>query len=222
MSIPLGLRVWFNGDDADIPVGWSRDTDYDGRYLQHHQVTSGTNGGITAHPHTGPLHLHKANDHNHKASIPGIASGGIITSVGVSPNVQVAAHGHLGQTGLTSRARITAVTPVVASFNSEPPFHELILIKPDTVDEIIPNNAILLGDRDLSLDNASLPGDYFIADGNNSTPDLDDRFIKTPAAGGDSGGTGGSVDHGGGDHGTLLHAHPGNHNHPDAELGSII
>jgi len=216
-DIPTGLRVFFNGTNAAIPTGWSEDTDFSARYLQDNTV-AGTNGGGATHTHAVNSHIHTTAGHTHTMSHLGTGVGGFLTDISTKIRAHILSHTHINVLSETGFDVLNSTTPSINAFNAEPPFHELILIKPDTGDETLPDKVIVFGDRDLSLDAGV--GDYFLADG--STPDLDDRFLKTVAGGGDAGTTGGSATHGGSDHGTFSHNHSSSgHIHPDSDLGAV-
>ena len=61
-NVPLKARAFHFGTAASIPANWTRDTDFDDRFING-SATAGTNAGGN-HSHT-QSHLHIGNAHTH-------------------------------------------------------------------------------------------------------------------------------------------------------------
>lgn len=183
------IFIW-SGTNASIPTGYSRETALDGKFPKGevYDDDPGNTGGLATHTHTSPAHSHTLGSHTHSVSLAASTAGGNSTgstsSGGPSSN-----HGHVAATsGAQQNGVLSSETASYASTNSEPPYKEVIFIKSDGT-QGIPDDVIALFDK------TTLPTGWQICDGNNNTPDYNNKFLKGAAASGDAGGTGGATTH---------------------------
>jgi len=204
-TIPLGTILIWAGTNASIPSGWKRVTSLDGRFPKGtlDGVNPNVTGGSDTHTHTSPTHTHTLVHHTHNGNV--VRSTNDFETHG-GDNINGASrdsHVHSYTTDSTSGGELsTAITYQAAS--SLPPYHAVIFIEPDTVAAQLHDDVIAL------FGTGNIPTNWVICDGNNSTPNLADKFLRGAATGADAGATGGAlshshtVDH---SHGAVGHTH---------------
>jgi len=183
------IRALWPGTAASIPAGWTRDTNFDSKFLQGF-TSAGANAGGT-HLHSAS-HTHTGNSHTHSVSagtstgttIRGVASTGIIVTTDQCDAVHTHVATDLPAATITYDSR--SVTAAAATAN--PPYFTVIIIKPDDTAQDIPDDAVVWTNE------TSITG-FSVCDGVGGTPDLDGLFVLGAAAGADGGGTGGSATH---------------------------
>ncbi len=182
--------MW-KGTNAGIPAGWVRETALDGKFIKGTAAAVDPNvaGGSDTHTHTSPVHTHNAQAHRHYGqTMQQTSSIGEDTGSSGSNDASHDDHYHnFDFTNVSGGSLSDAVT--YAAGDSRPPFYEMIFIKPDTVAAPAPSLAIVLYDR------SSLPTNWNVCDGNNSTPNLLDKYLRGAAGGADAGSVGGSLNH---------------------------
>lgn len=187
MPVPLGVKFVLDDTNANIPTNWSEDTSYAGRYPlgAADGADGGTDGGQTQHRHLIVSHRHSFSASASSATV----------------NVTLA----LGQKGLSSLTHVHGTaysgysgTQYSGYTSNDPPYYEVIFIEPDDALQDIPAGVVGFFD-----DAGELSG----ATGWSNYATLNDKWLKGVAAGGDAGGTGGSLDN---------HTHSSNHTHPTA------
>ena len=185
------IALWA-GTNANIPDGWSRVTDLDGKFAKGtaDATDPGTVGGSATgtHNHTSSSnHGHTVGAHTHPFTV-GAASGSVATG-GTSSGALSRTHTHVGgNTGAVSGGGLSSVSITYSTETLLPPYYELIYIKSDGSTGL-PDDAIIL------WDDSTLPSGFAFCDGNNGTPDLRDKFIRGAAPAGNAGGTGGASTH---------------------------
>ena len=198
------ILVW-PGTNASIPAGWVRETSLDNKYPK--ATADGVNpdvtGGSHTHTHTGATHGHTLNAHSHNVVLSHVQPPSAIASNradNVGDN-----HGHNSASiGGTSGGSLQNQVVTWASANQEPPYHEVIFIKPSG------SSASIEDDICAFWNEATPPTDFVHCDGGGGTPDLRGKYLKGAATDGDSGGTGGGTSH---QH-TVTHGHTANtHTH---------
>lgn len=197
MAIPNGVIFIWSGTNASIPSGWERVTDLDGKFPKGH-ANSSTNpnltGGTATHTHNATAnHSHTMNDHTHSVTIDAhtinaFASGGGRIMAPPSHN-----HGGSVTTGSSSGGDLSSVSATYSAISNNPPYYEVIFIRPSTVAGGLPNNAIGLSDDTGFTNNTGKYSGYYQCDGNNSTPNFVDKFLRGAGTGADAGTTGGST-----------------------------
>ncbi|KKK95384.1 hypothetical protein LCGC14_2673350, partial [marine sediment metagenome] len=153
-TVPVDGRGWWPSTHASIPANWSRDTAFDGKYLQGagDSYTGPSNAG-GAHTHTPTAHDHTQGQHVHL--VYGQSATGTLRSVrnGSSIYASIRTHDHRtvdsGAIDITETS--SASTGTLSSDISTPARLELIVIKPDDGLQDIPDDALCI------TDNASTP-----------------------------------------------------------------
>lgn len=177
--IKANIIIPFDGNHADIPFGFSRDTRFDNGYYPKGEMSSGygDTGGANTHTHTFS-HTHTVASHVHSASTTGPINGGTY-SMGVSGGVANASHSHSGSTGTTGSevSGDATSTNQTSSENHEPPYYEVIFIKAD-FDNVIPVNGMVW--------NPKTSRELMSFHTNSAS-----RFLRGAATGGNAGATGG-------------------------------
>jgi len=199
LTVPSNARAIWTGTHAAIPADWSRDTDFDDKFLQG-DGSVGSNAGSTTHTHTAGAHTHIGNTHYH-------LHGNLSPSLGttVVQSWTIVGYAGISHTHTVTNSGSTIITyqnttVTINTVNNAPPFMRAIIIKPDDGSQDIPVDCIAFADSSKVSSNS----DWLIADGNGGTEDLDERFILGMTVGGDGGGTGGNNIHG---HTTVDHNH---------------
>lgn len=199
------IFIWA-GTVSSIPTGYSRVTDMDGKYpkVTAHATNPNTTGGNTSHTHSATAsHAHTANAHTHTISVGNVYDPTLDDRSGVDTLQE---HNHSSKTSANSSGgNLSSVASTYTSVTNDPPYYKVIYIKSDgTVG--VPNGAIALYD----YLKGSLPSNWYSCDGNNSTPNLIDKYLRGAGTGENAGATGGSLTNA---H-ALSHAHSvANHSH---------
>lgn len=191
LEVPLGVILIWNGTVASIPAGWKRVTSLDGKFVKGTAAATdpNTTGGSDTHTHTSPVHTHVANAHRHYGNTnrnSGASEMAVSTTAAYEASVDNHYH-NFDFTDISGGSLADAVT--YASGSSLVPYREVIFIEPDTVPAEPANLTIAY------FSQSSLPTDWDICDGNNSTPDLDGKYLRGAGTGDDAGATGGSASH---------------------------
>ena len=142
MLVP-NVIIGFNGNHADIPSGFSRETSLDGKYPKGTaaSVNPNTTGGADTHSHTSPTHSHVLNAHTHTFT-SGDSDGGVGSSDGGS-NLSNKSHTHTGTTGAIVGGDSDSTALTYGSVSNDPPYYEVIFIKSNSYN-FIPVNGLLL------------------------------------------------------------------------------
>ena len=212
MAIPNGVIFIWTGTNVSIPAGWQRVTDLDDKFPKSN-TDSSTNpnvtGGTSTHTHTGSSHTHTMQSHTHTISY-GVASGTIEDSGASDQNGVSSDHAHPSQTsGGPTNVSVSSVSVTYTSVSNNPPFYTVIYITPTSTVGGIPNLSLGLSDDSGFSNNTGKYNGYYKCDGNNSTPDLTDRYLAGATTGANAGTTGGSLTNA---H-TLTHTHSITHDH---------
>lgn len=133
--LPQDIIIPFDGNHADIPDGFERDTRFDGLYVKITTSDWGNTGGNATHTHTSPSHAHtySVNGHTHTT---GNVTGNVASVGGGSHrdappyDVTTTAHIHASATsGVMASASITPATMTVNPANNEYSKYDLIFLK---------------------------------------------------------------------------------------------
>ena len=210
--IPKDAILMFDGNEASIPSGWSRDTRFDGRYIKVTTSDWGATGGSSTHSHTSPSHTHSySNDGHYHAT--GTISGNV-------PDADPAHHGnhkdnpeydvttqshyHNGvNSGAMTNASITSATASVGSASNEVSRYHYIFIKNDSEYSLIPKDAVILRNDVNNRENCT----HF--------DDANGRYAK----GSSTTSAGNATDVGSHTH-TVTHSHTLTHTHNSASVGT--
>ena len=203
-TVPVGISLIWPGTNASIPSGWKRTTSLDGKLPKGTDglVDPNVTGGSDTHTHTSPNHTHTMINHTHSGRTYR-SSGDFETHGGGEEWASRDAHYHdFTSDGLVGGSIVGSIT--YAAGSSLPPYHEVIFIEPDTVPAQLLDGVIgLFGAGDL-------PANWDVCDGNNSTPDLEDKFLRGATTDADAGATGGALSHTHSvshSHGSISHQH---------------
>lgn len=212
-NISNGVNFIWSGTNATIPTGWVRETKLDGKFLKGatFETNPGQNGGSTTHTHIGSSHTHTLAAHTHTVSL----SRNAVDEVTDDDNDGASnVHTHANSTsGAVAGTLIGYATGTYSAISNDPPYYNVIFIKPVTYAQYLPNSVIYLYEDDDPEDTAN----HFICDGANSTPNMTGKFLKGSNAGADGGTTGGSTTN---TH-TIAHIHSHSHTHADSTSGAV-
>ena len=206
---PLNVIFPWQGNHADIPSGWSRETTLDGKYPKSYGdvVAPNETGGNSTHTHTSTAHSHTLNSHTHTFTTSTVNSNGQ-TAAGDGDNFRPS-HWHTGTTGASNSGGLSSETSTYASLSNDPPYYTVIYIK-STGGAIADNTIAYFNDT-------TAPTNWYFCDGNNSTPDLRNKYLKGAGTGANAGSTGGTTTN---VH-TLTHTHSVTaHGHANSTTGA--
>lgn len=198
------------GSNASIPTGWERVTALDGYFPRIVGESDsygdvGDTGGNATHTHTSPSHTHNISNHVHSITLSngsGFGTGDGNAGGGGQPGVnRTHNHGTFNSGNPTSNST-ESVAVTYSAYSNNPPYYELIFITPTSPVAGLPDDAITL------VDGASI-GDLTLCDGDNSTPNLTNKYLRGAGTSQDAGGTGGSLTN---EH-TITHDHDNTHAH---------
>jgi len=203
MSVPSGVILVWSGTNASIPAGWERETDLDDKFPKAtaDSVEPDVTGGSETHTHTSAAHGHTLNSHTHTYSLQEVSDAG-----GENPNGTLAsAHAHdTATTSSIAGGSLIDETSDWQASSSEPPYYEVIFIKPSGGTASMATNIIAHANL------TSEPSGWTYCDGGGTTPDLTEKYLKGATTDADSGGTGGGTSH---SH-VITHGHtPNSHTH---------
>lgn len=176
-TLDLNVRLLWPSTDASIPVGWSRDTDFDDRFLQVRDTNflGPVNGGDENHTHPNDPHTPIGETHLHDSNSGGRGLGASDSSriSGVSPfGLPAFSHSTSSRDSPNATIVYDANTIDVNVNKAIPPSYRVIIIKPDDGLQSFPDGAVAF------LNGVTIPTGFNKLDGNNSTPDLTDgRFL---------------------------------------------
>lgn len=195
-TIPAGVILIWSGTHAGIPSGWQRETAFDDKHLKAWGTEDPNDtGGSNTHTHDESGHTHTLDAHTHAV---------VLANYSGSPsysnrNDNVADnHGHVSANiGGTSGGTLQNESVEWSSVNHEPPYNEVIFIKPSGGAAPISDDVIVF------WNSASAPPNFNFCDGDNGTTDLRNKYLKGAATDGDAGGSGGATSH---QH-TVTHGH---------------
>ena len=216
--IPTDGRLLWVDTVASIPANWSRDTNFDDKFIQGSSTAGSTAGG--GHTHT-QSHTHTGNAHDHST----VAASATVTFTenkkldfgGV--NASHRTHSHQSKDSANRVITYQNNTTSLGSTDMQPPYTTAIILEPDDAVQDIPDGAVCFTDE------SSAPTGFTITDGQSvlgwgATADLVDDFILGADTGDDGAGTGGSATHAN----TIAnHMHSINsHTHPSIIAGTAL
>lgn len=216
MAIPNGVIFIWTGTNASIPAGWQRVTDLDDRFPKGNtdgSTNPNVTGGTSTHTHTSPSHTHTIGNHTHTFTTNAGSGGGVDTGGGGGGSRQSHTHPNVTSSNPTNTS-VGSTTVTYGSVSNNPPYYDVIYITPTSTVGGIPNLSLGLSDDSSFTNNTGKYNGYYKCDGNNSTPDLTDRYLKGASAGANAGTTGGSLTN---VH-NIDHTHTQSHNHPDVSI----
>jgi len=170
----------FDGNHADIPSGFTRETSLDDKFPKAWGAENpNTTGGSSTHTHTSPSHTHSLNSHNHS----GTSGNSTDNTDSERPSGTTLAqdnHDHSYTTSSTVSGGSTNGSSVTYGARSNnPPYYNVIFIKSENYN-LIPDDTMVLKEgtsrNGLSFHSASAG-----------------KYLKGAGTGNDAGGTGGST-----------------------------
>jgi len=214
MKIPEGVILIFNGNHGDIPANWARVTALDGKFPKAwgNEVPN-TAGGAATHTHSSPAHSHTLPAHTHTYTTstvnPDSSSsdgGGLIEGT----------HYHTGTSGAVSGGTTSADAVTYGAASNNPPFHEVIFIEAEAGAVIFDGLIGLWGGFDSVV---TVPSGWLNCNGDSSTPNLGNKYLRGAGTEANAGTTGGSTTN---VH-NIDHAHTANtHGHGNSTSGQGI
>ena len=192
----------FDGANASIPGGYSRDTRFDNRFPRGSNVGIGGLGGVATHLH-GFSHTHTIGAHTHLADVHNERDAQETISANRNPDKATTGHDHPGgaETGSAQTQASGTTNITYQTISNDPPYYKVIFIKSNGYNSI-PKYGIVFKNgtsrQGMSVHIAS-----------------DNRFLKGASTGANAGGNGGTTSH---DH-TQSHTHTAtNHDHNTGNL----
>lgn len=182
---PTIILIWA-GNHASIPAGWTRETTLDAKFVKGTANATNPNqsGGNATHQHNATgNHSHTEPSHVHSMTLNTTSD-----MAGRATGTQIwGPHTHSAHnSGALSGGGLSSVSSVYASVSNNPPYYEIIFIKPSANTNLIPDGVIHL------QDSATIRTGFNFCNGSNSTPDLRDKYLRGAAGSGNAGATGGS------------------------------
>lgn len=170
------------------------------RSLNNLTGTPGVSGGAATHTHTSTAHVHLVNHHTHTYTTDNTCANPDGRRSG--DKCPRDCHNHSGTTSTTSGQTNDTGVFTYGVYSNNPPYYELLYIMSTDLAEM-PAKAIVM------RDDATVRTGLTFCNGDSSTPDLRDRYVRGAGAGDEIGATGGSYTH---EH-SLAHTHTGSHSH---------
>jgi hypothetical protein len=195
VAIPTGVIFIWSGTNVSIPAGWERETSLDGKFpkvIADGTTNPNTTGGASTHSHTSSAHTHTMASHTHTVSTSGGTGGGTSTEDGTGASRRDHVHPAVTSGGPTN-VSISSVSVTYSAISNNPPYYEVIFIKPSAPAGGLPNEVIGFSDDASFTNNSGKYNGYYHCDGNNSTPNFTNKYLKGAGTGADAGTTGGST-----------------------------
>lgn len=188
------IRILFDGNHADIPSGFIRDTDFDGKFLKGASSGYGGTGGASTHSHTSSNnHTHTVSNHTHGYTTSNYSAMGDTCN---NDGTNWQDHTHTGTSGgLDNTYTSSAANPNFDSASNLPPNYKFIAIK-STGYNMFPINGCAFAQVDLT--------------GLTTHAASNGKIVSISAASADAGDGGGSTTHPhtfSHDHGNIAHNH---------------
>jgi hypothetical protein len=194
MALPTGVIFIWTGTNASIPAGWTRETTLDGKFPKGTSALTNPNvtGGNSTHTHTSAGHTHTMDNHTHTITIAACNPNGNSDNGGSVMAANQHTHAPFTSGAVTS-ASISTESATYSAVSNNPPYYEVIFIKPSTPAGGLPDQAIGFSDDTGFTNNTGKYNGYYQCDGNNSTPNLTGKYLRGASTGANAGGTGGST-----------------------------
>lgn len=214
----IGSIILWNS--ATSPNGWSfcdgtaGTPDLRNKFLKSvgsGEDPGGTGGGSDSHTHTNSAHNHTQDSHTHTATHN--SPSGYNYLAGFTMSISTNSHSHsVTINSATATNQTSSVT--INNTDGQPAYYKLLFIKNTGSATNRPKNSIVIWSGIIT----TIPAGYVLCDGNNSTPNLLDYFIKGANSSAELGNMGGSATH---SHTASAHAHTqDSHIHTVANLGN--
>jgi len=180
----------FDGLNASIPSGWTRETTLDSKYLKAWGAVAPNNtGGANTHTHTGS-HTHTMNAHTHTYATDYADDTQDQQSTDAEAGGQSRhRHGASDTTSTTTGGGLLSTTVTWSSVNHEPPYYAVIFIKPSGSMAHLSNGILAYFNKTIN------PSNWNLCDGSDDTSDIRGKYLKGATTGANAGGTGGATSH---------------------------
>jgi hypothetical protein len=202
--LPKDIVIPFNGDHADIPANFVRETRADGRNIK--SGNSYLQGGNSTHTHTSTAHTHQVNAHTHTLTFGNDSHTADIQHQDSPPEdmIGVHYHGSVSSGGISATTYDQNASPNWSSASNTPPSRTVIFIRATKIVNYPVNAVVLRQDK-----NRSLP--YFtLAEG---------KYLRGASTGQNAGENVGANQHG---H-DVSHTHtPNAHSHITVQTGTPV
>ena len=216
MIFKQGVILIWAGTNASIPTGWTRETGLDGVFPKG--TANATNpdvtntGGNATHTHTSPQHNHTMANHVHAIQVSATTASPTSNNAGAGTGHAQNKHTHTSfNSGNPSSVTVGQTALSYGSMSNNPPYYEVIYIKPSADTDTLPNSVIYLADTTYTI-----PTGHYACGGANSTPNLANIYPRGAGTSGNAGGTGGATAN---TH-DISHAHTVSHQHASATSGN--
>lgn len=188
----------FDGNHADIPSGFSRETALDGKFpkgwgTENPNIT----GGNATHTHTSPSHSHNISNHSHSIQTTDDKheTSAETGACNVHCELYNGTHHHTGTISTLDSVSVSSATVTYSAQSNNPPYYDVIFIKSNGYN-FIPDKGIVLSNattrEGLTFHTASA-----------------DKFLRGADTEQNAGSTGGSVTN---SH-SINHTHSTSHKH---------
>lgn len=191
--LPPNSIIPFDGNHADIPTGFTRDTRFDGKFIKGTSSGWGTTGGNATHTHT-VTHTHTIASHTHTGTTHDARDIAAQNGAGNSGG-NATMHSHGITTNSTGSEATGSTAASLTATSSLPPYYTVIFIKATNYN-LIPENGMIFR-------TSTRTGLTYHSNSEN-------KFLLGSDTGANAGSTGGSTSH---SH-TQSHTHTANaHSH---------
>lgn len=177
--IPASIIFVWTGTNGSIPSGWERETLLDGYFPKGALFNNnpGITGGAATHTHSSvTTHTH-SDTHIHTISF-GVSGASGTGRVGTGTNVNAHIHANINS-GAVSGGSLSSVSSTYLAYSNEPPYRKVIFIKPSSPVSGLAEDGVCFVDSSNTLG-------FTFCDGNNSTPDLRNKYLKGAGTGEDA------------------------------------
>lgn len=189
--IPANVILIWTGTHAGIPSGYSRETSLDDKFVKGNLNAQdpNTTGGANSHSHSSPTHNHGISAHVHDLAFGGDNGSNVDSDSGSGGAKRPHTHANVNS-GAVASASVSsiAVTYDAIGDNNLPPYYDVVFIKSDG-SRGVPDGVVAL------FDSADVPTNWEVCDGDVSTPNLGNKYLRGATTGANAGGTGGSLTH---------------------------
>lgn len=220
-TMPESSRLIWTGTVADIPSGWSRDTNFDDRFLQadinFQAYTEPTNAGVEDHNHSS-TGLHSLTEASHTHTISGTTTLVQDFVIDITKPLTGSVTVKAGHSLVAAASDVNTVTYTDQNIQidanvGQPAFVRAIIIKPDNALQEFPANAIAF------FNETPIPAGFNITNGLSGTDgNFDARFVLGAITDENGGAFGGDPTH---IHESPLHQHDNNaHSHAQKLAGN--
>lgn len=213
-----GIIIAWVGTNATIPAGFTRETLLDGRFPKGAPASTNPSvtGGASTHTHTSPSHTHTHSAHSHTGSTSNqthtMGTTYMSDDDGADAGLVLEGpHAHTYTVSTIASETCDSVAVTYASYSNDPSHQTVIYIK-STGYSPIPNNAVIF------FPSSTVPSGFLLCDGNSSTANLVNKYLKGAGTGADADTTS-TLGSNTNAH-TIAHTHSSTHGHTGVSDGA--